>query len=178
MGSFSIAVEFSYGWCVLRMADGQDSVTIKNHWLNDGVPELVDSVNLLLDGKRSVSCRWQHEVSGGSFIDLVADPHGGLSIAVHDFHDDYPGSAETIWNAKRGEAVFATHVLLQDFVREFASALRVVRTLSVDAAGMIEHWRYPFPQTGFERLERKAVWHGYKPKQRREIIHEAGGDQA
>ncbi|MEV0848295.1 hypothetical protein AB0J21_20865 [Streptomyces sp. NPDC049954] len=175
MGSFDVGIEFSYGWCTLRLTDGVESVEIRNHWLNDGFPELVDSVNLLLEGRRSVSCRWQREVAGGHFVDLVSDPHGGLSVVVHAFHQDEPGDAAQVWSAERGSVVFRAHVPFNEFVLRFAAALRVVRTLSTDPAGMIGHWGYPFPQTAFELLERRAVRLGYKPRARPEIEEERDG---
>lgn len=170
--SLSLRIRFSYGWCILAMSTEGQSVEIRNHWLNDGFPELVDSVNLLLHGKQSVSCRWQLESSGGSFIDLVTDPESGLNIAVHELY--YPDANTTagVWSALRGNAVFTAHVPLKDFVVQFAGALRTVRTLAVDASGMIAHWRYPFPQAGFELIERKAKGYGYKPKSHDEIVAE------
>lgn len=172
MAQFTLDITFTYGWCVLHMGAGQESVDIENHWMNGAFQELVDSVDWLLGGKESVSCRWQHEVDGGNFVDLVADPEGGIDIAVHEFYYPDAETAPMIWSALRGDASFTTHVPIAEFASQFAAALRRIRILSVDDSGLIEDWGHPFPQERFELIESKAAGFGYQPKSRAEIVRE------
>jgi hypothetical protein len=156
------------------MRSGDQIVKVRNHWLNDGFSDLVDSVALLLTGKQSVSTRWQREVSGGSFVDLVADPHGGLSIVVNEFgYGSEAATADTIWSALRGDVTFNAHVPLGDFVKEFTRSLRRIRAQDVDQTGFIEQWQHTFPQSSYEWIERTAVVRfGYKAVSTRELLGE------
>ncbi|WP_144312007.1 hypothetical protein [Actinopolyspora erythraea] len=155
--SFSIEIDFSYGWCLLFMAQGDNSVRIKNHWSNDAFVDLVHSIRLLLEGKNSISSRWQHEISGGNFIDIVSTPRSSLDIAVHRFYYGIESeSVETIWSATRGELEFQAHVPTREFVGEFASALRRVRSFSTNPTGEINQWKHIFPIYEHEKIENKA----------------------
>ncbi|WP_156756152.1 hypothetical protein [Actinokineospora pegani] len=164
MAEIDLAVVFSRGWCTFALAFDGRSVSIKNHWASDRFPELLRCVNTLLDGAESVSCRWQGPVHEGHFIDLVADPAGGVSVAVHDFRHPDGSEFSEIWSAERGDSLFCVHVKLADFTIALASALRRVRVTAVDASGMIEDYPRPFPQSEFERIETRAARYGYHPK--------------
>lgn len=167
MPSFRVDVEFSYGWCCLGLEQSGQSITIKNHWMNDGFSDLVDALRLILTGTRAVAVPWLREVAGGHFLDLVADPGGGINIAVHetrygaDADADSPGQ---IWNAVRGSAQFQARVMTGEFAQACAAGLRRVRTNQVDTTGMIQHWQYSFPQAPFEAIERIAEKYGYQPE--------------
>lgn len=164
MAEFDLKMEFSHGWCTLALGLDGRTVSIKNHWANDRVSELVRCVNILLDGTESVSCRWQGPVQEGHFIDLVADPGGGLSLAVHQFRHPEGSDFSEIWSAERGKPLICGHLALADFTVAFAAALRRVRATTVDASGMITGYPRPFPQADFKRIETKAAKFGYHSK--------------
>ncbi len=167
MASFRVDLEFSYGWCCLGLEHSGQSITIKNHWMNDGFSDLVDALRLILTGTRAVGVPWLHEVAGGHFLDLVADPGGGINIAVHETRHGADADADSpgqIWNAVRGSARFQTRVTTGEFAQACAAGLRRVRTNQVDTTGMIQHWQYSFPQATFEAIERIAEKYGYQPE--------------
>lgn len=157
---------FTHGWCYLELVQGADSaVRVGNHWLNNCFLELVESVRSLLEGKETVACRWQHEFAGGSFVDLVRDPRGGVHIAVHRFYfGSEAGTDEQVWSAARGDCLFMAHLPLAEFARVVAAELRRVRVSFADPTGVIRDWRSMFPETEFHRIERLAARYGYEPK--------------
>lgn len=156
-------VAFVAGEGVLTLTSADGQVVIRSHWLNDRFAELVSCVDQLASGAEVVSCRWQGPINDGHFIDFVADPAAGLSLAIHEF--SYPDgiTAEEIWSAERGPAVLVCHQPLQGFVVLFASAVRRVRATAVDVDGLIEQYPRPFPFALFEQMERSAARMGYQP---------------
>jgi len=166
MSTFSVELAISRGWCILNARADEQRVQVRGHWLNDSLTDLVSSLQLLLDGRQSVSTRWQHEVSGGHFLDFVADPRGGVGIAVSELaHGAGSATVEEIWSAARGETVFSAHVPLGGLVTETMRSLRRIRVESVDSTGYIEHWQHSFPQALYESVEGVAsVRFGYKPQ--------------
>lgn len=169
MAELNLDIAFSYGQCTFALAFDGQSVSIKNHWANDRFSQLLSCMNVLLDGTESISCRWQGEAQDGHFIDLVADPNGGVSVAVHNFRHPDGLEYSEIWSAERGESLFCIHLTLADFTIAFATALRRVRATVVDSSGMIKEYPRPFPQSEFERIETRAARFGYHAKSLSEI---------
>lgn len=165
MPSFRVDIEFSYGWCKLDLHHSDKSITIKNHWLTDSFPDLVDALRLILTGTKAVSVPWMRELSGGHFIDLVADPRDGINLAVHEmqFGEDAE-TPEQIFSAVRGAHRFQARITIGEFAQAFAAALRRVRTNQADTTGLIEHWQHPFPQFESDAVERLAKKYGYQPE--------------
>lgn len=165
MNSFSLDLTVSHGWCTLDLRDGEQTVRVRGHWLNDCLTDLVQSLQLLLDGRQSVSTRWQLEVAGGHFIDFVADGRGGVGLSVSELaHGVGSATVEEIWSAQRGRTVLATHVPLEAVVVAALRSLRRIRAGSVDATGYLEHWRHSFPQALYESVEQAASRRfGYAP---------------
>lgn len=164
MQSVEIDFIFVAGESTLTLVSDGAEISISNHWLNARFSDLVECFNLLLDGVESTSCRWQGPVQEGHFIDFVADPQGQVSIAVHEFRYAEGSEYSEIWSAERGASIFHAHVPLRDLTVVMAQALRRVRTTVVDAAGVIDEYRHPFPQAGFDRIEAKAARFGYAPE--------------
>ncbi len=55
--SRSIWICGSSGWCTLTITSAGREVSIENHGINDRLTDLISSLNQLLDGNESVSCR-------------------------------------------------------------------------------------------------------------------------
>lgn len=166
-----VELKFWYGQAQLTVRSPTNEVTIKNHWINDRFSELVNCVDLLLGGFESVSCRWQGVAAEGHFVDLVRDPAGGISIAVHAFRYPEGDTYSQIWSAERGDLVLSTHVPFTDFIRDFATTLRLARATAVDTSGMLTEYPRPFPQATFEHIEARAARMGYKPTPLWEIVN-------
>lgn len=158
-----LEVAFVAGEGVLTFGHAGERLTIRSHWLNDRFAQLIGCVDSLATGAEVASCRWQGPINDGHFIDLVADPDGGLNLAIHQFN--YPDAikASEIWSAVRGPAVLVCHQPLTDFVCLFAAAIRRVRATLVDGDGLIKQYPRPFPFALFEQLERSAARAGYQP---------------
>lgn len=171
MNTFDLDLEVSYGWCTLRLGTPDAEVRLKTHWLVDGLSELAFAVEALLAGRPSVSVRWAREIAGGHFLDLVLAPRGRLHLAVTELeHGDEASRSEEVWSPVRGPLVFRASVTLEEFVRRYLSAMRVVRATRVDATGLVLEWRHSFPQAVYEALERQAtVRFGYTPLTTQEI---------
>jgi hypothetical protein len=148
-------------------------VSIENHGIGNRLTDLVSSVNQLLDGNESVSYRWQGSVREGHFVDLVADPEGGVSVVVREFRHAEGTAFAEIRSGERVSSVFCAHVPLAGFTIAFATALRRMRSTEVDLAGMLHDCPCPFPQPEFERLEGRAVGFGHRPLPLLEIEHRA-----
>lgn len=156
-------IAFVAGEGILTFDRDGDPVVIRGHWLNDRFAQLISCVDALSTGSEVASCRWQGPINDGHFIDLVADPEGGVSLAVHAFNYPDAITAEQIWSAVRGPAVLVCHQPLAKFVQLFAAAVRRVRATGVDSDGLIKQYPRPFPLALFEQLERSAASLGYQP---------------
>ncbi len=139
-------------------------VAAECHWVNDTFRDLVVCGERILAGEEVVACRWQGPLNEGHYLDFTTDPAGGLSIAVHSFRYPEGDTYEKIWSAERGELVASYQVTVRDFAVMFAQALRRVRSLSLDSAGLIRDYPWPFPQAVFERVEALARPFGYQPR--------------
>lgn len=167
VSDFYVDVVFYYGYCELGLHQDLDSFRMRNHWGSDGFVEFVSAVRRVLTGVPLASVLWLGEPgSGGYFLDLVSDPDGAVHIAVHETY--YPWEELTVpekrWSAARGDLQFEAHVSAEEFATACAAALRRVRSTQVDATGLVAHWRHPFPQSEFERLERLAGHYPYTPE--------------
>lgn len=156
-------IVFRAGQVALTLASPAERLTIRSHWLNDRFAALMSCVDALANGAETVSCRWQGPVNDGHCIDFVADPEGGLSLAVHEFKHAEAITAAEIWSAERGPAVLVCHQPLPEFVLLFTAATRRVRVTAVDVDGLITEYPRPFPFDLFGCLERSAARLGYQP---------------
>jgi hypothetical protein len=175
MSDFTLRLSFRNGWCDLVLADGDEPVRLRTHWMSDGFLELLLAVEALLAGRRSVSVRWAHEIGGGHFIDLGPAPHGELGLAVHDIverTDDERAAA--IWSAERGKCIFRAHTTLDAVVTQVMANVHRIRLRDVDpTTGMTAQWPRTFPTALYERLEQQAVLRfGYRPLFRIELDHD------
>lgn len=172
MKRIELEISIAYGWCYLliRTQAGAE-VRIRTHWLVDGFADLAESFEELLRGRPTASVRWPHELAGGSFLDFVADPHGGLHVAITEFRFGSSSSAVSeVWSAERGRCLLALDTPLSEFSGAYLNALHKIRAESVDPTGHIKEWRHSFPQAVFERLGRIATRRfGYKPATADEI---------
>ncbi|WP_134046179.1 hypothetical protein [Amycolatopsis arida] len=164
MTKFDLSVDFSRGWCTLRLSEDETSIEISSHTLQDSFSELVHIVAELSKGWQCVSCRWAREISGGYYIDLCLDPAGYVNIAIHEAAaSNESNTYQEAWSPMRRRAVFTARVALGSFLTLFSNSLRKIRTSWTDTAGYIPEWGWNYPTSDAEEIERQAKRYGYKP---------------
>jgi hypothetical protein len=153
------AVTFWYrlagkGWSEAGIFDGVEQALLTASYLSDGLTELVDAVNALLQGREESRCAWQEEP--GEYRWIFARRGDHLKIDIRWFGDTFSTESD-----ERGQPVFSSECSLLRFAMQLRDQLATLIE-EHGADGYQRQWGMPFPREEYRRLQELLAERGGK----------------